>query len=478
MMDNNMTNCIKCGSNNISLDISLGKLKCSHCGCLYENTIVTNEVEEIDKLEGMTVSSGALDIKDVDCNMVMYKCGRCSTTIITSELNKNIMCPTCHKNLANNERVGGNLYVDSILPFRIYKDDAINKMNRFMKEGTKFVLDEFTNEYNINNLIACYIPYLVFDAEYDCTFAGTGEREIDWTYDSEDKKTTYYFDGYDIVRSFNVKIKDGSLDEKDYSFTDKDNAYNNLISALNPYDTINEVKIKGNYLNNAVAEVLPISEVKVDEKIKNKLINIAKYGILDDLLFFDRGIRWEKTNIDVKNVKFHYVYLPVWLYFFEDSNKELFYLAVNGRTGEFATHVPFNKKKAFLHSIIKDIIITLTADLFLSIFFLPFILGNPHDNSILYYFIPLLVITTILLLVVGTSSEYKKLKNACLGNHIPGENDDKVYREVDITNRFDNKIYEKKRGSNSKIIGMNDNSNQRREELFMKMHNVKIENIK
>ena len=64
---------------------------------------------------------------------------------------------------------------------------------------------------------------------------------------------------------------------------------------------------------------------------------------------FDRGVRWEQEKIDVGGSRWVSMYLPVWLYSYQqESNKILHYIAVNARTGESMGSIPVSQPKLLL----------------------------------------------------------------------------------------------------------------------------------
>ncbi len=471
-----MTNCTSCGSNDISLDINLSKLKCNQCGQIYENVEMSNKFEDIDKLNNISISGGALDIAESNSNLVIYKCDICNTEIVTSELNNNVICPTCHKKLEINNRASGELNVRYILPFRINKDNAVNKMNEYMKINSKFINNNFEKKYNADNIVACFIPFTLFDIDYNCTFEGQAERKIDSIYDS-DSGTTYYYDGYDIIRGFEVDAKHLSLETKSNSFTDKESAYSNMISALNPYDTNELIELKEKYLRDTVAEILTYKRLEYDDRFKNKLISIGKYAILDNLIYYDRGIKWNKTDLEIKSINCYDAYLPVWLYYFNDA-KEIHYIAINGRTGELAVHVPFDKKKAIIKSIVEPVIVAAVFDFFMGLLLIPIfsIPGKLENNNAIFEKVPYIILgaITLTILIGGFIKTYQGIKMSCLGNHEVGENDSKAIFKTNITNKIDNKTCTNKKSSMSVINGRNDNSDERRRERFKKSVNYKV----
>ena len=75
--------------------------------------------------------------------------------------------------------------------------------------------------------------------------------------------------------------------------------------------------------------------------------------------FYDRGVRWDSENLEVKGQQWKSAYLPVWLYSYQQKkgNKSLLhYVAVNARTKETMGSVPIHMPKLVLISALVEIL--------------------------------------------------------------------------------------------------------------------------
>ena len=92
-----------------------------------------------------------------------------------------------------------------------------------------------------------------------------------------------------------------------------------------------------------------------------ELKDISRYAINKELTFYDRGVRWDREDYDIKGKQWVSAYLPVWLYSYQDQKKVLHYVAVNGRTGKVMGSIPLNKTKLIMISLFIEIICLLLA---------------------------------------------------------------------------------------------------------------------
>ena len=77
--------------------------------------------------------------------------------------------------------------------------------------------------------------------------------------------------------------------------------------------------------------------------------SVAKFSIADTLGAYDRGVRWETEQLELKGRSWTSTYLPVWLYSYMETksngSKVLHYVAVNARTKETMGSVPIHIPK-------------------------------------------------------------------------------------------------------------------------------------
>ena len=69
---------------------------------------------------------------------------------------------------------------------------------------------------------------------------------------------------------------------------------------------------------------------------------------------YDRGVRWEQEGLDVRGTRWVSMYLPVWLYSYQQPGGQgglLHYIAVNGRTGETMGSVPVQHWKLLVAAL-------------------------------------------------------------------------------------------------------------------------------
>ena len=124
-----------------------------------------------------------------------------------------------------------------------------------------------------------------------------------------------------------------------------------------PFDTENCIRFQSNYLTGYTSEKRDTNIEELKYKAETQLHDIARYTLNSSIKDYDRGVRWEKENMNLVGTRWISSYLPVWIYsYYEKRKKKLHYIAVNGRTKELMGSVPINKPLLFLVSAIIETI--------------------------------------------------------------------------------------------------------------------------
>ena len=74
--------CPKCGATEISLNANNGKLRCHYCRYEFEPEKLAGKEQDISKLQGQVVGSGATNIVADTNDVVTFKCSSCGAEVI------------------------------------------------------------------------------------------------------------------------------------------------------------------------------------------------------------------------------------------------------------------------------------------------------------------------------------------------------------------------------------------------------------
>ena len=345
------TKCPKCGSTDISTNTKTGKLRCNFCRHEFEPEKFDSMEEDIEKLEGMVIGSGASDIVADTNDMITLKCTSCGAEVVVDTANSTqSRCHWCRNTLSINEQIPNGAVPDTVLPFKISKEDAKESIEKFVGKRKFFAHPKFKQEFSADNVMGVYLPYMIVDANAHSNLEGEGEHETrSYTVKRGDHTETYYdADLYHVEREFDITIKGLTVESSQDKLENNKNKTNNIINSIMPFDTENCVKWDSNYIKGYTSEKRDVNVEELKPLVTEQCKDIARHQANSTLKHYDRGVRWDREDLDVKGQQWKSAYLPVWLYSYleKKGNKDLLhYVAVNARTKETMGSVPIHMPK-------------------------------------------------------------------------------------------------------------------------------------
>lgn len=354
-LQDGLNRCPKCGSTDVRLRGSTGQLVCLFCRHEWQEARVEEEFglgEGIDQLEGTVVASGAQDIQADVADQLTFKCEACGAEVVVDTAHAlNARCHWCRHTLNVNQQIPNGAVPDAVLPFRLTKDEAVEKIREFASKRRLFALGRFKKEFVPENVLGVYLPYLVVDARAESQYWGKGEVQTRrWTEKKGDDSVTYYAaDVYQLTRQVSFTVDDLTLEGSSERAQFGPANTNNIINSILPFDTKNAVRWNASYLVGYTSEKRDRDVSAVQPVLEDQLLSIGRSEVSGTLGKFGRGVRWEQEKIDVGGSRWVSMYLPVWLYSYrQESSGLLHYIAVNGRTGETMGSVPVAQWKLLL----------------------------------------------------------------------------------------------------------------------------------
>ena len=346
--------CPNCGSTDISYNEKDGTLVCNYCRKKFEiKKARTYEIDEIKNIQGDMIGSGTKNITDFN-NLVTLKCDNCGAEVIvdTSE-SLQARCHWCRSTLSVSKKVPNGSVPDMILPFNVSKEVAFKLMSDYTRKYKFYAKKGFKDQLKIENIVGVYFPYMVVDINTHVKLKGKGEHQTR-RYTDSDQNVNYNADLYDVGRECDLFIDDLTIESNsDKIDIRKKDKTNNIINAIMPFDTENCLDWNANYLKGYNSEKRDLNIGELKNIVTNQAENIAKRSVNSTLRFYDRGVRWEEENVDIKGRGWKTAYLPVWLYNYQEKDRKgnitkEYYVAVNGRTTETKGSIPLSNKKLYL----------------------------------------------------------------------------------------------------------------------------------
>ena len=361
-----LVRCPSCGSTEIGLHVATGKLRCSYCRheWLPESADDAFGINgDIGLLHGTIIGSGSLDVQPSTESVQTFKCSACGAEVVVDTAHSmQARCHWCRNTLSVNQQIPNGAVPDVVLPFSLTKEAAVAKITEFVSQRLFFAHPRFKAEFNPENVLGVYLPYMIVDVNARASMIGQGEHETRrYTVKRGDNEETRYdADVYQIERHFDLQINDLTVESSIERLNRGLHNTNNIINTIMPFDVEKSVRYDANLLagftsekrDSDIAELLPL--------VTTQSQDIARFQANDTLGFYDRGVRWDNEQFDIEGQRWIAAYLPVWLYSYMEAKGNgkglLHYVAVNGRTGETMGSVPLNKPKLLTIAAMVEII--------------------------------------------------------------------------------------------------------------------------
>ena len=103
-------------------------------------------------------------MKNVTNNhMVTAICPNCGVELTCSALSPATKCHWCHTLIPATLYVENPNMPEQILPFKIDKPSAQKIIDNYMNKRQTYSTQEFLDNYNSDNIVAVYLPYMLVD---------------------------------------------------------------------------------------------------------------------------------------------------------------------------------------------------------------------------------------------------------------------------------------------------------------------------
>ena len=351
--------CPKCGATDIKQRPGTDLLICLFCRNEWHGEGVEEAFglgEGLDDLKGTIVASGARDIAADAKDLMSFKCTGCGAEVtVNTQTSMTARCHWCRHVFGVNEQVANGAVPDAVLPFKVKKEHAVERIRQFVDKRKLFALKAFKEQFTPENVVGVYMPYMIVDGKCSADVVGQGEIETRrYTEGSGNNKKTYYdADVYDVDRHVDFTVDDLPLESsRERGKLDIKVNTNNIINTILPFDVKNAVKWNASYLSGFTSEKRDSDVEALRPRLEDQLLSIARSEVEKSVTRFDRGVRWEQERLDVHGTRWVAMYLPVWLYSYQEpGSKMLHYIAVNGRTGETMGSIPVQHWKLLLAAL-------------------------------------------------------------------------------------------------------------------------------
>ncbi len=362
-----LAKCPRCGATEIALNPASGMLRCGFCRHEWSTAGAEKALglnSEIADLTGIIMGSGSQDIVPSTEVVLTFKCSACGAeVVINTAESTQARCHWCRNKLSMNQQIPNGAVPDMVLPFALRKEQAVEKISAFVKKRRFYAHPRFLKEFEPENVMGVYLPYMVVDLNAHARLTGQGEHQTrSYTVRRGDNtRRVYDADIYHVMREFDVYINDLTVESaSDRRDQDASRNTNNIINTIMPFDVENAVRYDSNYLAGFTSQRRDTNIDELTPLVTAQARDITRHQVNGTLRFYDRGVRWDSQQVELKGQRWASAYLPVWLYSYQQQRSNgrqfLHYVAVNARTGETMGSVPINKPKLLAVSAVVQVV--------------------------------------------------------------------------------------------------------------------------
>ncbi|MBL1230487.1 TFIIB-type zinc ribbon-containing protein [Enterococcus sp. BWB1-3] len=356
-MDSFTHKCPNCGGP-LLFDPKDQKFHCEYCLNIYTEEEVTayERAQREAKLEENTNNSANDTTQPIETpdssdsqtqqaeseNMELFICNSCGAEIVTDATTAATYCYYCHNPVVLSGRLSGKFLPDKVLPFSIEKEEAVEQFLAWTKKKW-FIPKDFFNKQQIEKLTGVYFPYWSVDSEISGEMDAAGTAIRIWRVgDIEFTETKQFAVGRKGKLNFRELLKNAL----------SKNTQQKMMEGVQPFPINQAVDFKSQYLAGFQAEKRDIEYEAIKDQVNKELKGYSE-SLLKDSAAGYTTLSNVRTSISVDRQKSNYVLLPMWLvtYRNQSGGDQVYYYAMNGRTGKVNGVLPISGKRLGLFSL-------------------------------------------------------------------------------------------------------------------------------
>ena len=323
-----------------------GKLECEYCGSSFEVAEIEAQYQEKDekaaaamesaKLQGQWDTSGLSDDwGGEDASLKAYNCPSCGAQLLCEEATAATSCPYCGNPTVVPGQFAGALKPDYVIPFKLQKKDAINKLKSYYK-GKPFLPGTFLAKHTVDKIQGVYVPFWLYDGKVTGDYAYKAThvtvREI------KDEEVTLT-DHYRVERAGSLSFEKVPVDASSKMPDD-------YMDSIEPFDYSELKPFSKAYLPGFLADRYDVTVEQANERADKRFIYSLEAAFEGTLKHYTTYLPYDGNPVSIERGKVHYALLPVWLLNVKWNGGDYLF-AVNGQTGKICGQLPVSKGKAW-----------------------------------------------------------------------------------------------------------------------------------
>ena len=181
--------CPNCGGD-LTFDPASGKYKCEYClSSFTQEEAEKANPKAAEALNGEDDAAGAQETSDAQKESsteetkgeteqgeaVVYICPNCGAEIVTDATTAATYCFYCHNPVVLSGRLSGEYMPDFVLPFKISKEQAIEKFLSFARKK-RFIPKDFFEKNQVQKMTGVYFPYWIYGGDFETDYMARGRK--------------------------------------------------------------------------------------------------------------------------------------------------------------------------------------------------------------------------------------------------------------------------------------------------------------
>lgn len=321
------------------------KFACDYCQSEYTDHEIKQIFQSNENIDlSHNIDESASD-QDGFTNGNLYICNSCGAEIMADAETAATFCVYCHNPVMLKGRLSGDYRPQSVMPFEIGRDEALEVFKKEM-EKKKFLPSDFLTQNTLDKMTGLYVPFWLADCKTDSRMNAIGKHIRSWTKgDYRYTETREFAITRVAALSFRGVPADGAAKIDD-----------DLMDAMEPFDYSKMKPFTMSYLSGFLADRYDVDKAGVFPRIRDK-VDKASREMIDESIKGYSAVSVTNFNNNIMKTDWNYSLLPVWFMTYKYNDK-LYEFAVNGQSGKLAGIPPLSAKKLALFGVIMFIVLT------------------------------------------------------------------------------------------------------------------------
>ncbi len=261
-----------------------------------------------------------------------FNCTSCGAEIVSDANTAATECMYCGNPIVMTNNVTGMVKPDFILPFKLDKKDAEQRLREFY--GGKILLPStFKSQNRISKIAGVYVPFWLFSGK------GSGGM----TFDARQVNTRVQGDYNVTTTRYYSARREGSAEFTKIPVDASTKMDDNYMDGLEPYNYDELKEFSSSYMAGFFADKFDVSVEDSTPRAKTRIINSTKDAMKATVTGYT-SVGETSSSIDMTDESIHYALLPVWM-LNTKYNGKMYKFAINGQTGKVSGDLPIDKTK-------------------------------------------------------------------------------------------------------------------------------------